>query len=308
MEKRITHSGTLELSGVKIPCFVTEDEQRLLASRRIQVLLKITEETTNTGQQVAGSRLDRFLNQKAIKPLFSLHSDRTLFEPVKAKFGNRSITGYDARILPKICNIMLEARREGKLKGTRQLIIAKQCEILLLALDVLGIIGLVDEATKYQYVRREDFLQKLLEKYLSPKRLDWAKKFPDTFYLEIFRLRGWPINGKNRPAIVGKYTNNIIYDRIAPSLVKELEKKNPKDEKGRRQARHHQWLTKNIGHPELEKHLYAVVTLMRTCQTWNRFMAMLERALPKLDKDMEKLPTYFPLPRYEEEEENKKTN
>ena len=37
--KNVTHKGVLRIGGLDIPCFVTEDGQRLLASRRLQVIL-----------------------------------------------------------------------------------------------------------------------------------------------------------------------------------------------------------------------------------------------------------------------------
>ena len=300
MKEIKNHLGTIDLKGLKIPCYVTEDSQRLLSSRRLQDVLKIVE-TPDTGKQVSGGGLVRFFNQKSLEPLFSLVHDRSIFKPVEAMYGKTKILGYDAKILPEICNLMLKARRDGILLGSRQIKIAEQCEILLSAFATVGIIALVDEATGYQDIRKEDFLQKLLEKYLSPKRLSWAKKFPNDFYVEMFRLKSWALNGKHRPSIVGKYTNNIIYDRIIPSLLKELEKKNPKDDKGRRKNRHHQWLSSDIGNPELAKHLHAVIALMKTCKTWNRFMANLERVFPK-QGDIDTLPIYFPFPNYEEED------
>ena len=47
----------------------------------------------------------------------------------------------------------------------------------------------------------------------------------------------------NRPSIVGKYTNDLVYLRLAPGILTELQNRNPKDEKGHRKAKYHQWLT-----------------------------------------------------------------
>jgi P63C domain len=76
-----------------------------------------------------------------------------------------------------------------------------------------------------------------------------AKKFPDEFYQEMFRLKGWPWQGMsiNRPQVVGYYTRDIVYARLAPGIVEELERRNPKDDKGERRGRHHQLLTDDIG-------------------------------------------------------------
>lgn len=50
---------------------------------------------------------------------------------------------------------------------------------------------------------------------------------------------------------------------------------------GHRKARHHQWLTDDVGNPALSQHLHAVITLMRVSKTWNQFKLMLDQAHPK---------------------------
>jgi hypothetical protein len=110
-----------------------------------------------------------------------------------------------------------------------------------------------------------------------------AKRFPDEFYAHIFRLRQWTWKGMrvNRPQVVANYTKDIVYARLAPGILSELEARNLKDEKGYRKAKRHQWLTEDIGHPALAQHLYAVVGLMRLSESWDEFKRMLDKAYPK---------------------------
>lgn len=56
---------------------------------------------------------------------------------------------------------------------------------------------------------------------------------------------------------------------------------NPRDDRGRRPHKHHQWLTEDVGHPTLAQHLHAVIGLMRASATWDQFHTMLDRAFPK---------------------------
>jgi hypothetical protein len=112
----------------------------------------------------------------------------------------------------------------------------------------------------------------------------WTKTFPDEFYKQMFRLRNWefkPSSVRQRPSVVGKYTNNIVYDRLAPGILEELKKKNPKLPSGRRKHKHFQWLTEDIGDPRLREHLASVITLMRASSEWPQFLRMLDRALPR---------------------------
>jgi hypothetical protein len=55
----------------------------------------------------------------------------------------------------------------------------------------VGIIALVDEATGYQDVRDRLALQAILDAYLRKELAAWAKRFPEEFYRQIFRLRDW---------------------------------------------------------------------------------------------------------------------
>ena len=71
-----------------------------------------------------------------------------------------------------------------------------QCEILAPALARVGIIALIDEATGYQEIRDRQALQQILDKYLLKEYAAWAKRFPDEFYKQIFKLRGWEWRGK----------------------------------------------------------------------------------------------------------------
>ena len=89
----------------------------------------------------------------------------------------------------------------------------------------------------------------------------------------------------NRPSVVGRYTNDIVYKRLAPNIIEELEIRNPKNSSGNRSVRHHQWLTEDIGNPALAQHLYAVIALMKASTSWDKFMSSLERALPKQGDD-----------------------
>ena len=85
----------------------------------------------------------------------------------------------------------------------------------------------------------------------------------------------------NRPQVVGKYTRDLVYERLAPGIVAELESKNPPNQRGRRKTKHHQWLTEDVGHPALAQHLHALIGLMRASGTWKEFYAMVNRAFPK---------------------------
>jgi len=155
--------------------------------------------------------------------------------------------------------------------------------MLVRGLSRVGIVALIDAATGFEVVRDRDALQAILDKYLAKELAAWAKRFPDPFYQEIFRLKGWEWRGMsiNRPGVVAHYTKDIVYKRLAPNIVEELERLNPKNDKGYRKSKHHQWLTEEVGHPALAQHLHAVMALMRTCRDWPEFLKLMNRAFPR---------------------------
>lgn len=80
----------------------------------------------------------------------------------------------------------------------------------------VGLIAVIDEVTGYQDERDRNELQLILEKYVSQELLPWAKRFPDEFYKQMFRLKGWEYLGKAKPSYAGKLTNEYIYIIIYP--------------------------------------------------------------------------------------------
>ena len=68
----------------------------------------------------------------------------------------------------------------------------------------------------------------------------------------------------NRPQVVARYMNEIVYARLAPGLLRQWERFNPKMEDGGRDHRYYQHLTENVGYPELVKHLSGAIAIMHT--------------------------------------------
>ena len=100
--------------------------------------------------------------------------------------------GYRAEILPKVCDVFLDAEKAKVLRHD-QLHIAAQGHILIRGLAHTGIAALIDEATGYQEVRDKRALQAILDGYLQKAFAAWA--IPDEFMKQMFRLRGWQWEG-----------------------------------------------------------------------------------------------------------------
>lgn len=273
-----THAGEVRFGDVELPCFVLEDGRRVLTTRGMMSALG----RSWRGRKYSGTELPVFLEAKNLFPLVINELDPVLKQVDFVTDKGAKAEGFEAALLPMVCEIYLEARQSGILTAP-QLPVAQRCEMLVRSLAKVGITALIDEATGYQEVRDRDALQALLDKYLLQEHAAWAKRFPDEFYRQMFRLKGWqfPTPSGARPGVVGKYTLDIVYERIAPGLVDELKERNPKTEGGRRKAKHHQWLTEDVGHPALGNHIHAVMGLMRASKSWEMFKNLLDTAFPK---------------------------
>ena len=274
---RATHSGLLTIGEAELPCYVLENGERVLSTRGIMKALG----RTWRGRKYSGTELPVFLEAANLKPFIANNLGSVLSPIIFRTDRGAKGEGFRAEILPAVCETYLSARDASALTDP-QLRVAKACEILVRALSRVGVIALVDEATGYQELRDKHALQAMLDAFLRKELAAWAKRFPDEFYQQIFRLRGWEWKGRgtNPPQVVAYYTKDIVYARLAPAILDELEKRNPV-ENGRRLAKHHQWLTTDVGHPALAQHLHAVITLMRVSASWDQFKQMLDIAHPK---------------------------
>lgn len=282
---KATHRGELTIGDTRIPCAVLEDGRRILTEHGItNALLGVRSGAAKRQKALADGRAPNplFLAPDRLKPFISQEMTDGPLTPIQYIDGKRSVTGFEASILPTVCEVWLKARDAGALHA-QQADKAQRADTLMRGLAHVGIVALVDEATGYQEVRDRKALQAILDKYLAKELAAWAKRFPDEFYREMFRLKGWSYNPMSvaRPGVVGRYTTDVVYERLAPGIVEELERINPKNSRGNRGAKHHQWLSDDIGHPALAQHLHAVMGLMRVSGSWEQFIGLMDRAFPR---------------------------
>jgi hypothetical protein len=279
----------LRILDTEIPCYVLSDGTRVLTQEGfLSAIGRAKKAKGGTGAQSLGGvdHLPAFLAAANLKSLISKELQEST-QPVKFKLPSGG-TGYGfrAEALPQVCNVYLKAKDEKLLLPTQRHI-ADKANMLVRGLAETGIVALVDEATGYQEVRARDALQSFLERFLRKELAAWVKMFPDEFFMEMFRLKRWEWKGTSkRPGVVGKYINDLIYDRLGPGVLEELQRKNPSDGHGRRKAKHTQWLTEDIGHPILAQHMYATIGAMRAHSDWDSFLAFFKRAYPKKGENL----------------------
>lgn len=274
--------GKLIIGDTELDVAVLEDGKRIISPSSVFKAFGRPSRGTR-GSNAGLINTPAFMDAKNLKPFIN-HDVISLINKVKYKnISGQVLEGYEAAILPLVCDIYLKAREAGVIKIANQIETAKKAEILVRSLAKVGIIALVDEATGYQRIREKNALAKILEEFVAKELRPWVSTFPTDYYEGIFRLHGLkypPVGGNKswRPGFIGTITNNIVYNRLAPELLPELKKAASKAE---RKAKLHQWLTNDIGHPKLREHLASIVTLLKISKTKEQFYELVDTVHPK---------------------------
>lgn len=274
--------GVLKIADMEIPCFVLDDGRRVISGRGM---------TTAIGMKGRGQGIARISGHRMLEGLDNNKLAVAIQTPIEFVGGsprvNETSDGFEATILQELCEAILLARDKGLLKTGQEIRYGQFADMLIRSFARVGIVALVDEATGYQGVRPKDALQAYLELLVRKELAAWAKKFPDEFYENIYKLKGWiwPGMQKNRFSVVAHYTRDLVYERIGAGLLEELESKEPQDDKGQRKNKLHQWLTEDIGDPLLAQHIHSLVMMQRLAIAngygWQRFLKMIDQVMPK---------------------------
>ena len=286
--------GKLNLNGYIISCAVLNNGKRVLVERSMANALgqkgsgAYWQRKKRMGDIQNGALLPSYVSARYLEKYVSPELKEKLERPIMyINQNNRLTPGVEATVLPDICDVWITAKEKGALTKEQE-VTAERAYVLMKGFATVGIIALIDEATGYQEERGRLALQEILDKYLLPYQAAWAKRFPDSFYKAVFRLKKWPYDPSSvkRPSVVGWITNDIVYNRLAPGILKELKTRTPRDEKGRRKHRFHQLFTEDVGHPKLQEHLIRAEVLMNATPNWSTFYKLLQRALPKIGETM----------------------
>jgi hypothetical protein len=274
----------LRVGELEIPCYVLDDGRSVVTQGGMLSALKMSPGTATKG---GGDRIANFAGTKSISPFISSVLSGMIMDPIRFKANGQLAYGYEATILPELCEAVLSARDAGKL-NYQQEHIAKQCDILVRAFARVGIIALVHEATGYQENRDREALQEILKRYISEELLGWVRTFPMEFYKQVFRLKGWNWNDGRMSPIMGNIVNDLVYARLAPGVLDELKKRNPVTEKGYREHQHFQHLTSDLGHPALTRHLYELIGMARPFAfgEWDKYYELVNRTFPKMNTNL----------------------
>jgi hypothetical protein len=281
------YPGVLKIGDMEFPCAVLSDGQTRVLTQsdfmRGMGMYYSGWVANNRSAEDRAADVPHFLSFKSLKPFVDRHLGDLQSIVVKYRTANGAVAhGVRAEIIPKICDVWLDAEEEGTL-GSRQKLIAAKAKIMMRGLAHVGIVALVDEATGYQDLRARDALAQYLEQYVAKELRQWVRTFPRSFFEELCRLKGIPLPENMRlPKYFGLILNDLVYDRLAPGIRLELNEKNPRLN-GRRRAKHHQWLTEDVGNPRLLHHLGLLEGIGKAFDDgeWDAYKNAVNKRLPK---------------------------
>lgn len=256
--------GDLAIGDLSLECHVLSTHARVLTQREVVKALSGGRESGN---------LSRYLDRN---PLYQAgqFDDRVVRFQIPGQ--QAEAIGYDAEVLVDICELYLDARAQGKLHP-RQQKLADMAEIIMRACAKIGIIALIDEATGYQDVRAKRDLQLKLQAFIADDMQEWARMFPDEFWVQLARLEGIKYSARHRPLRWGKYVMAFVYDAIDPDIGRELREKNPNP---RFRKNHHQWL-REFGRERVNNQIQQVIAIMKLCDDMDDFKSKFARVFAK---------------------------
>jgi hypothetical protein len=285
----IPHSlceGTIDFAGRQIACAVLDTKLRLLTQETFLTTLG------RAGKAKGGQGSERLMRVGGLPPFIAAEnltpfiSDdlRQAAMPVVFRTirGNKAY-GYDARLLPMVCEVYLLARdahfkafkdaQDRRAKGenveARPVLLPSQehlvqtCDLLMRSMAREHIVALVDRATCYSEIEIRDELTKILAQYIAPHLMPWLPRFPDEFFRQVYRIYGWPYVAGNRkmPQYVGKFINKYVYGYLPPGVLEKFDDVNPVLESGHRATQNHRWLTDH-GLIHLDRQITSTITIM----------------------------------------------
>ena len=281
--EQIMRSGYVEIGETKLYSFVTKTEKRLITASDV---FKAVGRTRRTEIRVEG--YPAFIGARNIIPYVDEGLKKRMV-PIKSKAKNGRISeAYDATIIPLVADLYIQAHDDGALSIAQESVYERSM-IIIRSLAKVGITALIDEATGYQQDREQQALQRLLQAYISEDLLKWQPHFPREYYEQIYRLYGIsdkfdPMNPK-RPQWIGAFTNKYVYGVFPEEVMKEIRRKNPPVETPNstvyRGYKHFQFLTESVGLPQLDKHLAALIGVMKLSTDMRNFESNFNKVFEK---------------------------
>lgn len=256
--------GTLQMGNVELSCHVLNDGRRVLSQTEFVRVL--------SGGRKRGS-LRPYLHSHPL-----VEEDAFAGRTIEFRIpGNpQTAIGYEATLLVELCDLYMEADILGRLRPSQESL-AIQAAVVVRACAKVGIIALIDEATGYQKVRAARALQIKLQAYIADDMQEWARLFPEEFFVELARLEGIHYSARHRPLRWGQYILHFVYRAVDEDVTDELKARTPQPHF---KENLHQWLT-GPGRTHVHDHIQRVIAVMKLCDSMPEFKHRFDKAFKR---------------------------
>ena len=265
------------IGNIEMQCFILEGETRVLTLRTLQSGIGMSE----GGGKGGARKIPALMAKLKEKGLNIMNLDLRANSPIRFISPSGAIAdGYEAKILPDICAVLIEADRK-RILDKRYTHIAERAATLQHGFATMGIIWLVDKVTGYDDFKKANDFGKIIEAFVAKDMKPYVTKFPPEYYKEICRLRNVPYDPDSvkRPSYFGHLTNKITYFRLAPGVWTELKNRSKKSSSITK-PHLHRFLTDDVGDPRLRDVISKNVAVMQLSENWNDFLRKLDKVLP----------------------------
>lgn len=201
----------IRLGGIRVPCYVLEDERRVMTTNGILDVLSIPRGRA----MVKGmNRLERFAAQSRLSPFVSRDLLARIADPILFRVGKGTAHGFEADVLIGIAEAVVAADDAGALPR-RQAVTAFRCRLITSGLTRIGLMALIDQATGHLWKRDADELRRILTACFLPEHRPWIERVPEDFTAEICRVFGWERGPQNRgPRFAAQLIRKCIYEKM----------------------------------------------------------------------------------------------
>lgn len=261
------YQGPLPIEDTELDCAILDDKENTRVINMTSVFKAFDRVPRSNNRLI---NIPAFMDAQNLQPFIDQEL-MGLIKPIEYLDGKSLKVGYNALLLPALCDLYLKARRSPNGLTPKQAHLAEKAEILQSSFAKVGMVALIDEATGFQRDRKHDALRLLLSKYIAEGLQKWIHTFPDSFFLELDRLyNNEPTTSQRRPQYYGHFINRYVYDPIEHGYVKSKLNELNIDDSGKRKARFHQWLSAE-GRTILIHQIGRVQMLMEMCPNIDQF-------------------------------------
>ncbi len=265
-----------------IPCYVLEDGTAVLSGRGMQIALGYSPKHSGTElpKLVKNKKFEKFIPESIVNAV----ENPLRFLRVGSGGSVPDTYGFEATVLIDLCYVLIDAKQAGIKLTKREQILEKQAQVTVRAFSKTGIVAVIYNVTGYQDEVVKGALNVILNKFLLQEAKKYKVTFPLELYRQWFRLNNWEWkkeNAQKRPQVIGTWTNNLIYSRMAPGLLDRLKEINPKNERGKLENPYFSFLTDEVGEPKLREFFGGLIALSKATNNWKKYVAMVNKVYPK---------------------------